>query len=172
MATARIGGSVRRSPDRLAELEAIYRRGYSSFLRVCVGIVGDVELAADAVHDGFVGAVRGRERYRGDGTLEAWVWRAVVNAAKRRRGLARRSAAEALAADVPAEDGDVGLGDPVREAIAALPERQRLVLFLRYFADLDYRTIAEVVGIETGTVGATLHAAREAIRLTLEEARP
>jgi RNA polymerase sigma factor (sigma-70 family) len=121
------------------------------------------------VHDGFVGAVRGRERYRGEGTLEAWVWRAVVNAARRRRR--DRQPAEALEADVPAEDDDAELGDPVREAIAGLPERQRLVLFLRYFADLDYRTIAEVVGIETGTVGATLHAAREAIRLMLEEAR-
>jgi RNA polymerase sigma factor (sigma-70 family) len=70
------------------------------------------------------------------------------------------------------EDSDLGLGDPIREAIAALPERQRLVLFLRYFADLDYRTIADIVGVETATVGATLHAAREAIRLTLEEARP
>ena len=60
---------MRRSSDPLAELEAIYRRGYSSFLRVCFGIVGYVELAADAVHDGFVGAVRGRGRYRGEGTL-------------------------------------------------------------------------------------------------------
>jgi RNA polymerase sigma-70 factor, ECF subfamily len=163
---------VRRSPDRLAELEAIYRRGYSSFLRLAVGIVGDVELAADAVHDGFVGAVQGRDRYRGEGPLEAWVWRAVVNAARRRRGLRSRDAAAALDADARADDVDVGFGDPVREAIVHLPERQRLVLFLRYFADLDYRTIAELVGVETGTVGATLHAAREAIRLTLEEARP
>jgi len=162
---------VRRSPDRLAELEAIYRRCYPSFLRVSLGIVGDVELAADAVHDGFVGAFRGRERYRGEGTLEAWVWRAVVNAARRRRGLRDRSAGEPLEDEPGADDVEVTLGDPVREAIARLPERQRLVLFLRYFADLDYRTIAEVAGVEPGTVGATLHAAREAIRLTLEEAR-
>jgi RNA polymerase sigma factor (sigma-70 family) len=171
MGRALIGRSVRRSPDRLEELEAIYRRGYSSFLRVSAGIVGDVELAADAVHDGFVGAVRGRERYRGEGTLEAWVWRAVVNAARRRAELRGRHAAEELEVDVRADDVEPGLGDPVREAIANLPERQRLVLFLRYFADLDYRTIAEVVSVEIGTVGATLHAAREAIRPTLEEAR-
>jgi DNA-directed RNA polymerase specialized sigma24 family protein len=44
------------------------------------------------------------------------------------------------------------------------------VLFLRYFADLDYRTIAEVVGVETGTV-VPRSTPREAIRLTLEEAR-
>jgi RNA polymerase sigma-70 factor (ECF subfamily) len=162
--------TVRRSAARLAELEAIYRRGYPAFLRVAVGIVGDVELAADAVHDGFVGAVRGRDRYRGEGTLEAWVWRAVVNASKRRREIRLRNAFEPLEADVVGADGPA-LADPVREVIARLPERQRLVLFLRYFADLDYRTIAEIAGVEPGTVGATLHTAREAIRLTLEEAQ-
>ena len=38
--------------------------------------------------------------------------------------------------------------------IAGLPERQRLVLFLRHYADLDYDTIAQVAGIERGTVAA------------------
>jgi RNA polymerase sigma factor (sigma-70 family) len=43
--------------------------------------------------------------------------------------------------------------------LAALPERQRTVVFLRYFADLGYRTIAETLDVEVGTVSATLHAA-------------
>jgi DNA-directed RNA polymerase specialized sigma24 family protein len=33
----------------------------------------------------------------------------------------------------------------VRAAVEQLPERQRLVLFLRYYADLDYRSIAETL---------------------------
>ena len=43
--------------------------------------------------------------------------------------------------------------------IARLPERQRLVVFLRYYADLDYRSIGEARGIGVGTVAATLAAA-------------
>ena len=57
----------------------------------------------------------------------------------------------------------------LRTRIAALPERQRTVLFLRHFADLDYRAIGEVLGISPGTVGATLNAAHAALRRTLEE---
>jgi RNA polymerase sigma factor (sigma-70 family) len=57
----------------------------------------------------------------------------------------------------------------VRALLAALPERQRLVLFLRYYADLDYRSIAEVLEIQPGTVGATLNQAHAAIRRQLEE---
>ena len=47
----------------------------------------------------------------------------------------------------------------VRAALSLLPERQRLVVFLRYYADLDYRTIGEALEIEIGTVGVTLHTA-------------
>jgi RNA polymerase sigma factor (sigma-70 family) len=57
----------------------------------------------------------------------------------------------------------------VRAVIAGLPERQRLVLFLRHYADLDYHTIAEVAGIERGTVAATLHAAHGKVRTAMTE---
>lgn len=57
----------------------------------------------------------------------------------------------------------------VRVLIAAMPERQRLVLFLRYYADLDYRRIADTLEIEIGTAGATLNQARAALRRLLEE---
>jgi hypothetical protein len=49
-------------------------------------------------------------------------------------------------------------------AIGALPERQRLVLFLRYYADLDHRGIATALGIRPGTVGAALHEAHRSVR--------
>jgi RNA polymerase sigma factor (sigma-70 family) len=45
-----------------------------------------------------------------------------------------------------------------------LTERQREVLFLHYYADLDYGTIAQALGISAGTVGATLSAARQTLR--------
>jgi 23S rRNA G2069 N7-methylase RlmK/C1962 C5-methylase RlmI len=45
-----------------------------------------------------------------------------------------------------------------------LTDRQREVLFLHYYADLDYTTIAEALGISTGTVGATLSTARRLLR--------
>ena len=53
--------------------------------------------------------------------------------------------------------------------LVALPERERLVVFLRYFADLDYREIAAALEVEVGTVGATLSAAHAALRIALEE---
>jgi RNA polymerase sigma factor (sigma-70 family) len=54
--------------------------------------------------------------------------------------------------------------DPnLAEALSRLPPRKRLVVFLRYFADLSYSEIAEVAGISEGTVAATLNQARAAL---------
>ncbi|MGH2932490.1 MAG: RNA polymerase sigma factor, partial [Gaiellaceae bacterium] len=48
-------------------------------------------------------------------------------------------------------------------ALRRLPPRKRLVVFLRYFADLSYAEIAEVGGISEGTVAAALSQARAAL---------
>ena len=148
----------------IAELERVYRADFLRFVRVATAIAGDEESGADAVHDAFVQAVRGRHSYRGEGPLEAWVWRMVVNAAKKRARPPKEIGHEQPYAS------ENGFGDPVRSLIAALPERQRLALFLRYYADLDYDSIAEVLGVTSGTVGATLNAAHTSLRDSLKEA--
>jgi RNA polymerase sigma factor (sigma-70 family) len=150
------------------EIERVYRSRLPAFLRVAAAVAGR-DAADDAVHEGFVAAVRGRRRYRGTGTVEAWLWRAVVTSALKQR---RRAAGRAAAAERPDFASPNGGGDDlghVRAAVALLPERQRLVLFLRYYADLDYRAIADALGISPGTVGAALHAAHAALRSRLEE---
>lgn len=53
--------------------------------------------------------------------------------------------------------------------VVGLPERQRLIVFLRYYADLDYRAIATVLGIEVGTIGPALGAAHRSLRKALQE---
>jgi RNA polymerase sigma factor (sigma-70 family) len=150
----------------LREIETLYRAGYPTFVRVLTGIVGSEEAARDAVHDGFVLAVRHHGRFRASGSLEGWVWRIVVNEGrKQRRREARRVAAEVIAASSNGHRAD----EDIRPLLAALPDRQRAALFLRYYADLDYRGIAEALGVRPGTVAATLSAAHAAVRKRLEE---
>ncbi len=149
------------------EIEALYRSGYPRFLRVAVAITGSEPAGGDAVQDAFVLALRRRGSFRRDGSLESWLWTILVNAA--RASLRKRSTdgplVDELRADASQEVDPFRL---VRSAVAALPERQRLILFLRYYADLDYQTIADTVGVASGTVGATLNAAHEALRGQLE----
>ena len=157
------------APDRTA-FESLYRARFGGFLRVATAIAGDVERGRDAVHEGFARAIRHRLEYRGEGSLEAWVWPAVLNAA--RKGRPREGpllSVEEVPAAASAANGAPRSDSDLRERIAALPERQRLTLFLRYYADLDYAAISQILGISSGTVGATIHAAHATLRRALEE---
>ena len=152
----------------LAEIELVYRRRLAEFRRVAAAIVGSREAGRDAVHEGFAIAVRKRKTFRGEGPLEAWLWRVVVNTARgqlRKRTETPTAYTAATSNGTPEDDSDAY----VRAALALMPERQRLVLFLRYYADLDYRTIADALDIAPGTVGVTLSTARERLRGLLQE---
>ena len=151
----------------LDELEALYRSRFDVFARVAASVTRDAERGRDAVQEAFATAVRKRGSFRGEGPLEAWVWRIVLNAAR----LDARQGIPAVDYDPAAVNGHPERDAELRVALARLPERQRTAVFLRYYADLDYVAIGEALGIRTGTVAATLNAAHTALRSRLEEVR-
>ena len=151
---------------RMAEIERLYEARYRHFVDVARGITGNTEDAVDAVQEAFAGTIRARRSFRGDGPIEAWVWRSVVNAALKSRRPRLTEVGAASAEPPPPEQ--VATLAPL---VAALAERQRLVVFLRYYADLDYRSIAAALDVEVGTVSATLAAAHRSIRRALTEVK-
>lgn len=150
--------------DVWPQIESLYRSRFERFVRVARAVTGDRELALDAVQEGFADALRHAEGWSGRGPLEGWVWRCVVNRAHKARP--RQQPVGKIYSNQHSDEGDPEL----RARLAALPERQRLVVFLRYFADLGYREIAETLEIEVGTVSATLNAAHTSLRAAIEEA--
>jgi RNA polymerase sigma-70 factor (ECF subfamily) len=153
----------------MSDIAHAYERRRRDYLRVAAAILGDPDSASDVVHEAFLSAIRSRPSFRADGPLEGWIWTIVVNLARDRRRQDGRY--------MPAGECDQPLmlaGTPerpelpvdpaaLRAQIARLPERQRLVVFLRFYADLDYAQIGRLLGISTGTVGATLHAALQSL---------
>lgn len=151
-------------------LSAIYHRDYHRFVRVAEAITGTVEDAQDAVQEGFASALRERDRFEGRGSLEGWVWQCVINAAR----MSRRRSTRTTPFGEPAETGELAASESEPSVrlvpqLVRLPERQRLVLFLRYFADLPYEAIADALEISPGTVAATLNAAHRSLRRWLQE---
>jgi RNA polymerase sigma factor (sigma-70 family) len=163
-------GNPRRTGADPRAIEEIYRDRFRVFLKVAAGIAGE-DRAPDVVHDSFVRALRHRSTFFG-GSLEAWLWRIVVNEARTSRARdARKNAANTRAFLMAHESYTDPLpSELVRSAVLELPERQRAALFLRYYADLEYDAIAEILRVRPGTVAATLHAAHTAIRNALLEA--
>jgi RNA polymerase sigma factor (sigma-70 family) len=163
----------RQSPndDFVTAIRAVYEARLDDFCSVVAAITRDRGGARDIVHDAFASALRSRDQYRGDGDLSAWIWRIVVNTARdqqRRHGPEWREPMRAAIEEAAPRSEEPANGR-LGTAIEALPERQRLAVFLRYYADLDYRQIGEVLGIATGTVSAALNAAHRALARQLNE---
>lgn len=152
----------------LRAIERVYRERGPDFQRLAFAHTGDLERARDAVQEGFAHAIRGRASFRGAGSIEGWIARCVVNAAHDARRHSDRDRHDKI--DDVSEPFNAASEDLfVREAVTQLPRRQRDALFLRYYLDFDYAAIGEALGVEVGTVSATLHAARAALRQTLQE---
>jgi RNA polymerase sigma factor (sigma-70 family) len=152
-------------------IEDIYRRHAARFLRVASAIVEHAETAEDIVQEAFATAVVRRGSFRGAGAAEGWIWRIVVNKALSRRRRAKVERRLLDQPDVPADTtgSDEASDTLVRDHVARLPDRQKLALFLRYYADMEYETIAEILSIAPGTVGKLLHDARLTIKRAIEE---
>jgi RNA polymerase sigma-70 factor (ECF subfamily) len=153
----------------MAELEQLYREHYGEYVRVASAVVGDEARGVESVQDAFASAISSRRKFRRDGSPEGWLWRIVINAAR-----ASRHRTEAIPIDEVTNRFDgMPIADElgVRRWIAGLPERQRLAVFLRHFADLDYRSISIALDIEVGTVSATLASAYANLREVIPEVR-
>lgn len=147
-------------------IEELYRERYSRFLNTLATITGSWDRAHDAVQETFARAYAARHRWRGDSSLETWVWRIGLRTALGFRG-------ELESARLNGSFDPV-LVEPKRDpqlaaAVRNLSPKRRLVVFLRYFADLSYADIAQICGTSEGTIAATLSQARESLHEALVE---
>ena len=123
---------------------------------------GDRAVAEEIAQEALAKAVVHWRRVRGMDRPEAWVFRVAFNAA---RSAFRRRAAERRAYDrlIARDEGGRGPVSPgpemsvpgrlaLRQAVDALPPRQRQVIAARFYADLSVADTAAVMGCAEGTV--------------------
>ena len=145
---------------------------YSPRLLACArSFLRDVDEARDIVQDVWVRAYERRRSYAGRGSLLAWLLTICRNACLSavRSGAVRERARDKLEAegsgraaattDPSAEAQRYEVRAMVYAAVADLPERQRAVVTLRILEGKTTAESAEALGIASGTVKATLHAA-------------
>lgn len=133
--------------------------------RVALGVTGDAAAADDVAQEAFLRAVRSLHRFDGRRPFRVWLHRVVANEARdhlrrerRRAGLPGR-----LAADTPpvgAPEGVPGL----TEALLALSDDQRAVVFLHFWVGHTVDEVATVLGVPAGTVRSRLARAMGALR--------
>jgi RNA polymerase sigma-70 factor (sigma-E family) len=150
--------------DEQVEFAAFYLASRDTCLRAVIGCVGDHELAEDLVAEAFARAWTSWRKVSRYEAPKAWVVRTALNTGtswwrRRRREVPLGSHDSAAPAD-PHDGVDVMLIDAVRR----LSTRQREVIALRVFLDLDTETAAAALGIAPGTVTAHLSRALTALR--------
>lgn len=119
-------------------------------------MTGDAHLAEELAQETVARICRDWPRVKAMDAPGAWAHRVAMNLARshfRRRKLVRRSQAR-LRPDLEPSDttGAVVVSVALRDAVASLPERQRMAIVLRYFADLSVRDAGQVMGCPQGTI--------------------
>ena len=149
-----------------SEFAEFFRASWAPCLRAVLTVVGHPQLAEDQVAEAFERAWASWRKVRRHPAPRAWVVRTALNAGAswwRRRNRELPLADHDLTA--PGDPGD-GLDALLLTALRRLPPRQREVIALRIFLDLDTDTIARQLGIEAGTV--RMHLSRGVMALRRE----
>ncbi len=126
---------------------------------------GNEAEAADVTQEVFVKLFSGMASFRGDADFSTWLYRLVRNAcldgSRRNAARARMTAPEApkTCTHQACQEADLILGEAARavqRAVSLLPPKFRLPILLRYFEDLSYEEMAEMLTCSVGTVASRL----------------
>lgn len=162
---------LRGDDDALAALASRYEPAMlglaRSFLR------GRADLAADAVQDAWLRAIRSAKTYSGEAGVKTWLYRILINRCHDLRESEARhnTLAENKAHNDPQTPPDspvLAESDPaLQRALESLPEERRTILLLCYHRGMTHEHAAAVLGIPLGTLKSRLHAALKELRTIL-----
>jgi RNA polymerase sigma-70 factor (sigma-E family) len=140
-----------------------YEQSRAGCLRAVYASVGDRQQAEELVSEAFARAWAGWRRVGRHPAPQAWIVRTALNTHV--SWWRRRRHEVAWTGQDPAETRSDGpVDEQMMALLRALPDRQRQVVALRIFLDLDTRATAEALGIAPGTVKAHLSRATATLR--------
>ncbi len=174
---------------RQGDLDAfniLVERYQTSLYSLCLRMLGAPAPAEDAAQEAFISAYRSLDRFRG-GSFRAWLFRIAANACYDE--LRRRKARPATSLDRAGDDDERPIEPPdtapsmeehaantelhraLEDALAQLPDEQRLAIVLCDVQGFGYADIAETMRVSLGTVKSRISRARLRLRVILLERR-
>ncbi len=141
-------------------------------------IVLDHDDTDDVLQNTFIKVFRSIEGFKGDSKLYSWMYRIGTNEAltfikvkSKKLGVGmdemQERMAEKLEADVYFEGSEIQL--KLQKAIASLPEKQKLVFNMKYYEEMKYDDISEILGTSVGSLKASYHLAVKKIESYIKE---
>lgn len=133
--------------------------------------------ANDLLQNVFMKAWKNIHNFRGDAKLSTWLYKIAVNESlnflnheRQKRELSDDSADEFILNNIESDeyfDGDA-VQLKLQQAIASLPEKQRIVFNMKYFDEMKYEEISEILGTSVGALKASYHHAVKKIVAKME----
>jgi len=169
--------SVTAADARAAAFRSLVESELDRAYRLATVILGDRYDAEDAVHDAVEVAWRRWSDLRDEQRFQAWFGKIVVNACRDRLRRSRRRRMVEIPRLVldkehpiaPDAADALALRDVLRRAFEVLSPEERIVVVLRYEADLTVPRVAEIAGIPEGTAKSRLHHALRKLRAAIGE---
>jgi RNA polymerase sigma-70 factor (ECF subfamily) len=152
--------------------EMIIRAHGRTLFAIAYGILQNREEAEDVVQDSLVKAWKTRWRVRDPEKFPAWL---ATIARHRAHDVFRKRRTVPLSEELaetidPMPTSNIALDQQLHSALAALPELHRTALALRYFEEMDYRTIENILGLTNGALRGILGRALASMRKQLRPA--
>jgi RNA polymerase sigma-70 factor (ECF subfamily) len=164
--------------------EELLRRYRTPMVSYFYRMLRDQALAEDLAQEVFLRVYRARERYEPEARFTTWLYRIAtnlaLNAIRDRKGGVRDASsdesdgqpmAERFVDPNPSVEQQLMQGDRerlIRQAVEALPEKQRAAVILHKYQDVDYRQIASILSTSESAVKSLLFRAYETLRMRLE----
>ncbi len=152
------------APAAFKALMHTYQRPLYTHIRTILGNHPDTD---DALQNTFVKVYRNIGSFKGESALYTWLYRIATNEALSILRTRKRHSADSLdGIQTAATTTDGPSGDAIRakldEALASLPEKQRLVFELKYLDELKYHEISKLTGTTVGALKASyFHAVKK-----------
>lgn len=147
--------------------DSIYQSYEEYVYHICLGILGNPDDARDAMQETFVSILSGLNRFKFNSKLSTWIYRTAVNqcmdAIRFKKRKPQQCSFEWIGSSEQVER-DILREQAVRASLMELKPQYRTILVLRYFQELSYDEIAQIMKWSMDNVRMTLHRARNAFR--------
>jgi RNA polymerase sigma-70 factor (ECF subfamily) len=154
--------------DKTRAMHIVIQKYREALLYHALCIVKDQDEAYDLVQEVFIRAIREERLFSQDFRIKAWLYRVTSNLCfnnvrnKKRRSaildaakMSDRSDADQIS-DIFADERQT----EIMKAISTLSEEHQKILMLRYYDDLSYKELSDVLQVRLGTVMSRLSRAR------------
>ncbi|MGY3212827.1 RNA polymerase sigma factor [Mucilaginibacter sp. HD30] len=150
--------------------ETIYTQYSPQIFRVCMGYVNDAEQAKDLTQETFISVWKNLDSFRHESKISTWIYRIATNNCLRAIEVGKRMIKTELPLhlpDLPDESPEEKLRF-LYQAISELEETERIIISL-LLEDLPQGEIADIVGLNPGTVRVRIHRIKEKLAIKFRE---